>query len=498
MNFILDFFRFSPQKGFLFTGIEFWVFFCLVLGGLSLCYKNRQARNTFLFAAGLFFYYKVAGFFTLILLLSVFLNHRIGKRLEKSGSGKRSFWFALGILANLAILFLFRYNVFFAQVWNALLGTDVAVIDYFSAGFSLSDTTSGSFLPAAIERLMPPVGLGFITLQAIGYLADLKRGNTTTFASMGDLGFYLSFFPKVVAGPVMRAEAFKEQMESHYMLTHQEFSSALAIILLGLLKKAVVADFLDAYLVSPVFDNPDLFSGMEKWMALYGFSIWIYFAFSGYTDIATGLAALLGFQLPDNFRSPYKASSLTDFWRRWHISLHTWLKDYVYFPIGGNRRGGFCMILALIGTMLLAGFWYGAGMGFLIWAALHALMLCVEKLSGWNIKVEQSRLLRMIGWFVTFNLISFSWIFFRSGNLQSAYALFSGLFSFSDVEPMANTGLTYGIAFLLMVLAFVFAVVIRERSKQAWLRAFEHFPLIVKFLFTAAIAVLLVIFRLYA
>ncbi len=495
MSFLSDFFRFSPQKGFLFTSVEFWIFFCLVLGGLSLCYKNRQARNTFLFAASLFFYYKVAGFFVLILLLSVLLNHVIGKRIERNAPGKHAFMFLVGILANIFVLCVFRYNVFFTQVWNALLGTDLTAIDYFSEGFSLAGNTSGSLLPAAIERLMPPVGLSFVTLQAVGYLADLKRGRIRSFASPGDLGFYLIFFPKAVAGPVVRAQEFMPQMQSHYMLTRQEFSAALALILTGLIKKAVVADFLDAYIVSPVFDNPDLFSGLEKWMALYGFSVWIYFAFSGYTDMATGVSSLLGFSLPANFHSPYKASSLTDFWRRWHISLHTWFRDYVYVPLGGNRHGNFRMTLALVLTMLAAGLWYGAGMGFLIWAALHAAVLCVEKASRWNAKVERSRALHLAGWLVTFNMISFSWIFFRSGTLQSAADLFFGLFDLSGFDPVSNLDATYGIAFLLMVLAFVLMVAVRERRKKAWLRAFERWPLVLKFLLTASIATLMVIFR---
>lgn len=491
-----DFFLFSPHNGFLFTGIPFWIFFCIVLGGLSICYRNRRARNSFLFACSLFFCYKTGGFFVFILLLSVFLNYSIGKIIEKSSDKGSATWLFIGIVINLGILAIFKYNVFFTQLWNALWGTGMSAIDYLSDGFSLTETDSGRLFPAAIERLMPPVGLSFFTLHAIGYLTDLKRGQTVSFASVGDFGFYMMFFPRMLAGPIIRTDEFRGQMQSHYMLTRQEFSSALSLILIGLVKAALVAGFLDAHIVSPVFDNPDLFSGIEKWMALYGFSTWIYCVFSGYTDMASGISALLGFQLPDNFHSPYKASSLTDFWRRWHITLHTWLKDYVYIPLGGNRNGMFRMMVAMAITMLAAGLWYGAGLGFLLWAISHTVILGAEKLLRWDIKVERSRWSRMCGWFITFNAISFSWIFFRSGNIQSAADFFFGLFDPVGWNRIPETDPTYGIAFLVMMLAFLLLILVRERRKKSWLRTFEHLPIIVKFILTALIAAGIMIFNL--
>lgn len=473
---------------FLFSSIDFWVFLCIVVGGLALCYKNRRARNTFLFACSLFFYYKVGGFFSFIVITSCILNYVIGKLIERSSTGGRKAWLLIGILTNLAVLGVFKYNVFFTQVWNAIIGAGLQAIDYLSVEFSLQGADSASILPAAIERLMPPVGISFLTLQAISYLVDIKRGNCKSFAGLGDFGFYLTFFPKMVAGPIMRPTEFESQMQSHYMLTRQEFSSALALILVGLVQKVLIADFLDAYIVSPVFDNPDLFSGIEKWMAVYGFSVWIYCAFSGYTNIAIGIAALLGFQLPANFHSPYKASSLTDFWRRWHITLHEWFRDYVYIPMGGNRNGNFRMAIALIVCMLLAGIWYGAGMGFLFWAGVHTLVLLVEKLSRWHIKTEKSRILRIVGWFLTFNIISFSWIFFRSGSLQSAADMFFGLFDTVNWGRISDMSYTYGIAFLVMVLSSVFLIMIRERQKKNILRFFERQHIVLKFLLTAVVA----------
>ncbi|MCM1169603.1 MAG: hypothetical protein NC324_06670 [Bacteroides sp.] len=496
LDLVSDFFLFSPQKGFLFTGISFWIFVCIVLGGLSLCYRNRRARNTFLLLCSLFFCYKTGGLFVFILLLSMFLNHGIGKIIERSSDKGSAAWLTVGVLLNLGILAVFKYNVFFTQLWNALWGGGMPAIDYLADGFPLSETSSGRLFPETIERLIPPVGLSFFTLHALSYLIDLKRGHTVSFASAGDFGFYLMFFPKMLAGPIVRTETFMAQMQSHYMLTRQEFSSGLTQILLGLVKAGAVAYFLDTHIVSPVFDNPDLFSGIEKWMALYGFSVWIYCAFSGYTDIVSGLSSLLGFSMPENFHSPYKASSLSDFWRRWHITLHDWFKDYVYIPLGGNRHGQFRMVTALLITMLLAGLWYGAGLGFLLWAALHAAVLCIEKLSRWDAKVERNRWLRLAGWFITFNLISFGWIFFRSGSLQSAADFFFGLFDPTEWSRISVLDYTYGMAFLLLMLVFFCLIFVRERQKKSWMRLLERAPLFVKFLLTALVAVLITLFRL--
>lgn len=488
MDFLLHFLTFSPQNGFLFSTLDFWIFMAIVLGGMSLCYRNRRARNTFLFLCSLFFYYKVGGFFSFILITSCILNYVIGKLIERSGSHGRGIWLFVGVMVNLFVLAVFKYNVFFTQIWNALSGADMAAIDYLSESFSLQGKDSASILPAAIERMMPPVGLSFFTLQAICYLTDIKRGNCKSFAGLADFGFYLTFFPKMMAGPLIRPVEFETQMQSHYMLARREFSSALALILTGLVKKVLVADFLDAQIVSPVFDNPDLFSGMEKWIAVYGFSIWIYCAFSGYTDMAVGIAALLGFQLPANFRSPYKAASLTDFWRRWHITLYEWFRDYFYIPLGGNRYGNFRMILALILCMLAAGLWYGAGLGFLLWASVHTLALVLEKLSHWHVKVEKSRFLRLVGWFLTFHVVSFSWIFFRSGSLQSAADLFLGLFDPVGWERISDSGYTHGVAFLVLVLAAVFVLLVRQRRKKAILRVFERQSIVIQFLLTALLA----------
>lgn len=482
MDFLLHFF--APQSSFLFTSLDFWIFLCLVLGGFSLCYKNRRTRNLFLFACSLFFYYKIAGFFIVILLLSVFLNYRIGKHIEKSPA--KRYWMTVGILTNLLILGVFRYNVFFVELWNAFWGTGLQAIDYLSDGFSPAQTAS------SVERLLPPVGLAFFTFQAMSYLIDLKRGRIQSAENLTDFGFYMTFFPQLAAGPIVRADEFMPQLKRHYMLTRQEFSYALVLIACGLFKKSIVADYLSLHLVSPVFDNPDLFLGITKWMAVYGFSLQIYCDFSGYTDIALGIAALFGFQLPVNFRSPYKASSLTDFWRRWHITLSSWFRDYLYIPLGGNRKGLFRMVSALMITMLAAGFWHGAGLGFLIWGGIHGIALCIEKLSHWHIKAESRKGLRLIGWFITFHVVSLTWIFFRCPTLQNAADMFFGLFDQMGWMELPHIIVQYGKALLLMTGMFLFLLVVRERQKKSLARHFERLPILLKFIAVLAVVFLLI------
>lgn len=485
MDFLLHFLAYSPQSGFLFTSPDFWVFLCLVTGGFSLCYKNRRLRNLFLFVCSLFFYYKIAGLFVFILLLSVFLNYHIGKRIGQSSS--KRFWLCVGVGANLLILFIFRYNVFFTELWNAFWGGGLPAIDYLSGGIPFN------YAAATIERLLPPVGLAFFTFQAISYLVDLKRGDTQPAESFSDFGFYMSFFPQLAAGPIVRADEFLPQLKRHYMLTRQEFSYALVLIVCGLFKKILVADYLSLNLVSPIFDNPDLFTGLEKWAAVYGFSLQIYCDFSGYTDIALGVAALFGFQLPANFRSPYKASSLTDFWHRWHITLSSWFKDYLYIPLGGNRHGVFRTTAAILVTMLAAGFWHGASIGFIIWGGLHGMALCIEKLTRWHIFTERNRTLRLIGWLLTFHIVGMAWIFFRAGSLQTASDMFFGLFDNMGWTQLPQILAWHGEALLMMILMFLFLLVVRERQKKTLARTFERLPLVAKFLLVAA-AIFLIVF----
>lgn len=502
MQYLLDFLSYTPGKPFLFTSLDFWIFLCLTLGGFCLCYKNRKARNLFLFICSLFFYYKVGGYFIFILLLSIVLNYGIGIQIENSTSKGRKLWLTIGILTNLTVLGFFKYNLFFIRLFNLIFSTHIPETDLcqsisqsFLSLYASSSPDSLSRYFSGFEPIIPPIGISFMTLQAIGYLTDVKRGTFRACRNLGDFGFFLSFFPQLVAGPIVRARQFLPQLQRHYMLSSIEFSDSLILILRGLIKIMLIADYLAIHFTSPIFDQPLLYSGFENWMALYAFAIQIYCDFSGYTDIAIGVASLFGFQLPVNFRSPYKASSLTDFWRRWHISLSSWFRDYVYIPLGGNRKGNLVMVPALLITMILAGFWHGAGWGFLLWGALHGIALCLEKLTSWNRWVEKNRISRIIGWAVTFHIICFGWILFRCHSLTDANNMIYNILNHPSWNIIPKIVTHHAVSFSIMAVAMTSIVLIKERQKNKISGWFYKTPLWGKFLLVSIIAILLILSR---
>lgn len=500
MEFLIDFFSYVPGRNFLFTSFSFWIFLCLTLGGFCLLYKNRQARNTFLFVCSLFFYYKIGGYFVFILLLSILFNYGIGIRLEtcrKQGqNGKKNFWFAIGLLANLFLLGTFKYDHFFLELWNIAADPQFPGLAYFSlsgqAAFPPAPESSLATFTSALQGFLPAIGISFFTFQALSYLVDVKRGHVPASRNIGDFGCYLSFFPQLVAGPIVRAGQFMPQLQKNYMLSSPEFSRALGLILVGLVKKIVVADYLAVQFTDPVLGNPQAYSGFENWMAMYAFSIRIYCDFSGYTDIALGVAALFDFHLPPNFRSPYKASSLTDFWRRWHISLSSWFRDYLYIPLGGNRHGVLRMGFALLATMALAGLWHGACIGFLLWGLLHGILLLAEKLTGWNRWVERNRFARALGWAVCFHIVSFSWVIFQAPTLPKAFEVFQQMFLPASQEGFATVFSRHGLPLALMAVSAILLLFVKERKKENLARAFCKLPIGWQFVAAVLVAAVLV------
>ncbi len=464
----------------IFTGKGFWIFFALVLAVYSFIYKQRALRNAFLFLISLFFYYKTSGFFFFILLFSTVSDYLIGFRIE--GSKKvipKKLWLALSIFLNLGVLIYFKYAYFFTDSFNELMGTTFSPINYFA---EWSNSFTGSTF--RVDKILLPVGVSFYTFQTMSYAIDVYRGDVKPVKSILDFGFYVSFFPQLVAGPIVRAADFIPQLYKEYKLTKQDFGLALFWILNGLIKKMFLADYLAVNFIDRVFDDPSRFSGFENLMALYGYSLQVYADFSGYTDIAIGVALLMGFRLPKNFDSPYKADSAGNFWRRWHLSLSSWLKDYLYIPMGGNRGGsvfsfimlfsivlfvammagniwifvgfvGFVIITAAIAkaiptfknwlttninimlTMLIGGLWHGASWNFVIWGGLNGLGIVVYKLwrkiSPWEAKDTWVK--RAWAIFLTFNFISFTRIWFRSGshntweNLNDTHNIIEELFT---------------------------------------------------------------------
>ena len=452
----------------LFTQKYFWIFFGVVMGGYSLVYKHTARRNIFLFLASLFFYYKTSGFYFFILIFSTVVDYFIGRAIYRNKvSWQRQSLVALSVVVNLLVLGYFKYAYFVADFIFDLTGIEIHVQNTFALWTNKALGTNFVF-----EKILLPVGISFFTFQTISYSVDIYRGHIKPVKNILDFGFYVSFFPQLVAGPIVRASEFIPQLYQPYSLTRAEAGLGIFWILNGLLKKLFLADYLAVQFIDRVFDNPQLYSGFETMSALFGYSMQVYADFSGYTDVAIGIALLLGFTLPKNFNSPYKASSVADFWRRWHLSLSTWLRDYLYIPLGGNREGSFasyaivtifCVFIALIVgnplvtlmltlvliggylairyskaaenwvntninlmlTMVLGGLWHGSSWNFVTWGTLNGLGLVVyknwKKISPWADRTKWYN--RAIGLALTLIFITFTRAWFRSPTWDGAIAL---------------------------------------------------------------------------
>ena len=433
LDFLKNLFSFDKAHPLLFTQFYFWAFFAIVFAFFCLLKNKCLLRNTYLFFVSLFFYYKTSGLFTLILIFITLYNFFAGKWLHgRKKNWSRNLVLAISVMVNLSTLFYFKYAYFLTDVLNDLTGLKFRVFDVFSwVGNQITGDNRFS-----VDAILLPVGISFYTFQAISYIMDVYRKRIKPVKNIFDFGFYVSFFPQLVAGPIVRANEFIPQLHKKYFLSRKQFGIAVFWIMNGLVKKIVLSDYIAINFIDRVFEQPLMYTGFENLMALFGYSLQVYADFSGYTDIAIGVAMLMGFYLPKNFNSPYKAKNPAEFWNRWHMSLSRWLKDYLYIPLGGNRNatfGSFCIIimiaaiavflsgslwvavgvgaLALIlgfvavfmpkkrrkitteinrmDTMLLGGLWHGASWNFMIWGGLNGLgMVFYRFWQDWNIYVR--------------------------------------------------------------------------------------------------------------
>jgi len=442
---------------------SFWLFLLVVLAFDAALHRDRQRslRHFWLLAASLLFYWKTSGWFFLILVFSTVSDYWIGHRIAAAkGDRVKNRWLALSIGLNLALLFYFKYTYFLTESWNAASGSSIIPRNWLAMGVNAAAGTSWS-----VDRILLPVGISFYTFQTISYTVDIRRGLVQPLKRLSDFGFYVSFFPQLVAGPIVRAADFVPQILHPKPVTKATIGRAGFWILNGLLKKVLLADWIAVNFNDRVFASPATHSGFEVLMAMYGYSLQVYADFSGYTDMAIGVALLMGYHLPQNFNSPYKADSCGNFWKRWHMSLSGWLKDYLYIPMGGNRRASWftaicgAFLLSFVAlmwpnpkilgglagvvltaalamaripafhswvttniniwmTMLLGGLWHGAGWNFVIWGGLNGLGITVYKLwrkvSPWEAKDTFWK--RAIAVTLTFHFITFTRIWFRSAS----------------------------------------------------------------------------------
>jgi alginate O-acetyltransferase complex protein AlgI len=485
---ISDIFSYNPENPFIFTTSAFWIFFLFVLLGYSIIYRNMVVRNFYLFLISLFFYFKTGGLFLFLLIFVTVIDYSCGLLINGAGKKRtRKFYLLLSLISNLGLLAYFKYAEFIIKSVNEFLGTDLKVYDMLSA---FSNSTLGTSFD--ISYIILPVGISFFTFQSLSYTIDVYRRKMEPVRNIIDFGFYVSFFPHLVAGPIVRASVFIPQIYQEFHLTKREFSHALFMISKGLIKKIIISNFIAVNFVDRVFDAPALYSGFENLMAIYGYGLQIYCDFSGYTDIAIGVALVIGFRLPINFNSPYKATSITDFWKRWHISLSQWLKDYLYISLGGNRKGKIRTYINLVLTMVLGGLWHGASLRFIIWGALHGIGLIFSRIWDYILgkRFEMGRMGRIIAVFITFQFVSFCWIFFRAENMDNVFMMLRQIGqnfspgSYSTVLP------AYGNVFIIMALGYIIHF-LPERVKESYRGVFIKIPLVAQLTVVLLIAVML-------
>lgn len=379
---------------FLLTFTAFYALYILA------CRGRREVMMGYVVAFSLFFAYKVNGWVMLLLPATVVATWWMTERIRRCRNRRsRKAWATATVLLALAPLLYFKYTNFSIQTLNSILASNFALMDI--------------FLPA---------GISFYTFQSISYIVDTYKGRFNDRASLLEYTFFLTFFPLLLAGPITRAETLIPQLkEKKPRFTDPEMIySGLWLIILGILKKGLIADYIAQY-NNWIFDDPAGFSGFENLMGVLGYGLQIYCDFSGYSDISIGLAALMGFRLLQNFNSPYQSLNLSEFWHRWHIALSTWFRDYVYIPLGGNRKGRLRTYLNNMVTMLLAGLWHGASWMFVIWGGIHGLGLMVHKMLKPRLdRLPETWAVKGVCWLITFCYVMFAWIFFRATSLESA------------------------------------------------------------------------------
>ena len=430
-----------------FPTIEFAAFFAVVFVVSWTLMPHPRAWRPFILLASYFFYGWVDWRWVLILMASTLVNTVAGQVIARSPSqSARKRAVTAAVVFDLALLGVFKYLGFF-----------VSEMDH-----ALDSIGLGSPLP--LVQIVLPIGISFFTFQAISYVVDVYR-RVTPPASLMDVAILQAFFPHIVAGPIVRANELLPQLRTPRDPRSVLAGPAIFLIVGGLIKKTVIADELARRIVDPVYSDPASHSAGELTLAFYGFAAQIYCDFSGYTDLAIGLALLLGYQLPENFNRPYLALSIQDFWRRWHMTLSRWLRDYLYIPLGGNRGGRLKTYRNLMITMLLGGLWHGAAWTFVLWGGIHGTALSVERFA--RERFPGFRLPTWAAWLVTFNVVCVAWVFFRSPNLATAFDVLGGL-GLSGPSPLVTLPLVF-----LVVLAIAIQAVPRHwwYDAEAWLVA---------------------------
>lgn len=399
-------FLYDSKAPMLFSSGLFWLIFILFIPFYALLKGSKMKMTVYVVLFSLYFYYKSSGLFFLMLVATSLVDWLISRmmvRIKSRGGRLALLWFSIGL--SLSILGYFKYANFFLWNWNMMV--------------------EGNFQPLDI---ILPVGISFYTFQSISYVVDVYKKIIEPTKYWIDYIFFLSFFPALVAGPIVRADYFLPQLEKNEQPAGSEIWAGLWLIIIGIIKKALIADYIAQY-NDLIFNDPTLYTGVQTMMGVLGYTMQIYCDFSGYSDMAIGIALIMGFKLGINFDSPYQSRNLTEFWRRWHISLSSWLRDYVYIPLGGNRKGTIRTYINNFLTMLIGGLWHGAAWKFVFWGAMHGVGLAVHKMCKPILKrIPDNWFTIFISWLVTFIYVSLLWVFFRAASFEDSILIINNIF----------------------------------------------------------------------
>ncbi len=537
MDRLIQAFSFNADEPLIFTQLDFWLFFIVVMIVFSFIHKYFLARSIFLTAISVFFYFKTSGLYVTLLVLSLIVNYFLGDAVFKSKTDRGKKWIiALSAFFNLSMLGYFKYAYFFTGAFNEMFHTNFEVFNQFALwgnGFF----GEGTF----VTKILLPVGVSFFTFQSISYVVDIYRKEVKPVKNFFDYTFFVTFFPQLVAGPIVRAKDFIPQIRQPFQLDKPDFSWAIIQIVKGLIKKIVLADYIAVHFIDKVVDTPEAYPGFVSVLAMWGYSLQIYGDFSGYTDIAIGLSRLMGFKLLENFNSPYKATSVADFWRRWHKSLGSWLKDYLYIPLGGNKTGGIgtyvattlifvflifitqwyelifvylgLMIIYVIGlliipnfkqyvhrdlnlliTMVVGGLWHGASENFVIWGAMNGAALIFYNYWKKVSPYEKSNNFIVHFWkiFLTFNFITFTRIWFRLDGEGEPLAMLNQIwnhFGF-DWKTFGMVLWTFQSVFWVILFGYIIHW-LPNKIKETYEGWFSKSPLVVQALSVAIIVIIM-------
>jgi D-alanyl-lipoteichoic acid acyltransferase DltB (MBOAT superfamily) len=468
MENFLSYLTYDKTHPLLFTSGTFLTIFLVFLVIYAFVFRKKTFRTIYVLLFSLFFYYKAGGLFVLLLIGVTVGNFLLSQLISSSQKTAKKFFLTLAIISNLAVLGYFKYTGFLI--------------------FNINQITQGTAAWAtnfAIQDIILPIGISFYIFQAISYSVDVYKKEFPVEKNFLDFAFYLCFFPQLVAGPIVRAKEFIPQIKTTPVITQENIGNGIFLFLLGFIKKTIISDFISQNLVDRVFATPQSFTPLENLFAVYGYTVQIYCDFSGYSDMAIGLALLLGYKLPLNFRTPFQSKSITEFWQRWHITLSSWLRDYLYIPLGGNRKGKIRTFINLFLVMLIGGLWHGASWKFVVWGGLHGTALAVERMfrkekNNSTLNIPHFTLKKFFGIFFTFNFVAFAFIFFRANNFETAVSLIQqiSLLNFNPEQIFAVIS-SYKYALMLIVFA-LFIHFIPEKNVDYIKKMFIRSPILIK------------------